>query len=456
MRVLQTCACALVLLLPGCTAPLQPDLVRLYRPVATQRKAHPLILIPGVMGSRLLSADSKVEVWPGPFWRLVMGGAFTDIALPISGVDSSVGAPRRSTLQAGGVFTEIAGTDFYGQIIRTLTEAGGYHCEPVEQMSASTDCVLFAWDWRKGMVAASTSLDTVVDRLRTVRGDPALKVDIVAHSAGGLLTRYFVRYGGVDVLDELDPAVTFAGGKKVRQAVLIGTPNYGSITALQKAIMGDQIGQASLRPETIATMPGMFQLLPHPDRTWMLDTRGNRVDLDLYDATIWKRYHWSIWEPGVRDRIRAEFGDRTAADAYLAEFERDFQRQLYRALRFHRALSRPTTATPTSFIVFGSACVPTAAHCVVEEEEERISIALVPSDIKNPLGGVPYDELMIEPGDGAVTKASLLARDSLQADAGRGDFPIAWTVFVCERHDKLPGNATFRDNLLNIVLYGVK
>ena len=63
---------------------------------------------------------------------------------------------------------------------------------------------------------------------------------------------------------------------------------------------------------------------------------------------------------------------------------------------------------------------------------------------------------MFEPGDGAVTKASLLARDSLDPNAAGSDSPIAWAVFVCERHDKLPVNTTFRDNLLNIVLYGVR
>lgn len=446
----------LALLVAGCATTLEPDLVRFYRPVATLPKAHPLIVIPGVMGSRLLRTDNKMEVWPGPLWGMVVGQGYADLALPVAGTDAIAGAPRTLPLDAGGLFYEFAGSDFYGQIIRTLTDAGGYHCVPVEQMSASTDCVLFAWDWRKGMVTAAAELDAAVDRLRSMRSDPTLKVDIVAHSAGGLLTRYFVRYGGADVLEDAEPRITFAGGEKVRQAVLIGTPNYGSITALQKAIMGDEIGRSWLRPETIATMPGMYQLLPHPDRTWMLDTHGRRVDLDLYDAAIWRRYQWSIWEPRVRARIRAEFVDPSAADAYLAAFEVEFQRQLVRAMRFHRALSRPIAVVPTSFIVFGSACVPTAAHCVVEENEGQASIALLPSDIKNPIAGVPYDELMIEPGDGAVTKASLLARDSLRIDAGRSDFPIAWTVFICEQHDKLTGNATFRDNLLNIVLYGVK
>ena len=44
---------------------------------------------------------------------------------------------------------------------------------------------------------------------------PTLKVDIVAHSAGGLVARYFVRFGAVDTLHEVEPTITFAGGQVV-------------------------------------------------------------------------------------------------------------------------------------------------------------------------------------------------------------------------------------------------
>ncbi|ETW97805.1 MAG: hypothetical protein ETSY1_21280 [Candidatus Entotheonella factor] len=30
---------------------------------------------------------------------------------------------------------------------------------------------------------------------------------------------------------------------------------------------------------------------------------------------------------------------------------------------------------------------------------------------------------------------------------------IDYAVFICERHELLPSNVTFRDNLLNILLY---
>ena len=359
-------------------------------------------------------------------------------------------------METGGFFHELAGEDFYARIILTLSNAAGYTCVPRDQVTATTKCVLFSWDWRKGMVVAATELDELIDQLRSLRHDPMLKVDVVAHSAGGLVTRYFARFGSKDVLDETDPEITLSGGRKLRQAILIGTPNYGSITVLQKAIMGNRIVLAKLQAETIATMPGMFQLLPHPDRTWMIDIKGHRLDTNLYDVATWHRHHWSIWDPTVRARIVSRFAEPAFAAAYMPALEAHFERQLQRAARFHRPLSVPLADAPNKFIVFGSACFPTPARCLLEEIDGRAYMSLQPSQIRRPIAGIRYDELMFEPGDGAVTKASLLARDSLHPDAAGSDFPIAWSVFVCARHDKLPANTTFRDNLLNIVLYGVR
>lgn len=456
MTLFRIAALTLTLLTAGCSAIQGPDLAKLYAPAAAEPKAHPLIVIPGIMGSRLRHADGGQEAWPGSLANFVLGRDFGELALPVAGAAGVVRAPESAELIAGGIFHEIAGRDFYGRLLDSLNRAGGYDCVPIEAVAADSNCVLFAWDWRKGMVPAAAQLDALVERLRTLRRDPALKVDIVAHSAGGLLARYFVRFGGADVLDDPEPAITYAGGRKVRQAVLIGTPNYGSITGLQRAITGVPVGLARIQPETIATMPGMFQLLPHPDRTWMIDIRGRRIDLDLFNAEVWRQYQWSVWDPKARRRVRAGFADASAADAYLSALEAHFARELERAARFHRALSRPVAAVPTQYIVFGSACFQTAARCLLEEVDGEAHIRLRPQEIRNPVAGVPYETLMIEPGDGSVTKASLMARDSLDPAGARTDFPIAWATFVCERHDELTGNPTFQDNLLNVLLYGVR
>lgn len=442
------------LLTASCSTTRDPNLAQLYAPAAAEPKAHPLIVIPGIMGSRLNRADDGREVWPGSVTTFVLGGHLRELALPLPDEPESTDL-RTPEMRAGGIFHEIAGQDFYGRLIGTLTHAGGYDCVPVDAVTATSNCVLFAWDWRKGMVAGAAEFDVLVERLRALRQDPTLRVDIVAHSAGGLLTRYFVRFGGQDVLDQAEPAVTYAGGSKVRQAVLIGTPNYGSVTALQDAITGISLGLARVQPETIATMPGMFQLLPHPDRTWMIDIDGRRIDLDLYDASVWRRHQWSVWDPKAHERLRAAAPNTAAAERHLASLQAYFSSELVRAARFHRSLSRRVAAGPTRYIVFGSACFQTAARCLLEEVDGKAHIRLRPEDIRNPRPGVPYASLMIEPGDGSVTKASLLARDSLDPKVARSDFPIAWVTFICERHEDLTGSATFQDNLLNVLLYGV-
>lgn len=443
-------ALLLASLLAGCSsAPRTPDLVSLYAKAAAQPKPYPLIVIPGIMGSRLSRVDDGREVWPGPFQKFLLGGDFDALALPLPGEPET-----RPALHAGGIFHEIAGQDFYGRLIDTLDHAGGYDCVPAAEVSAATDCVLFAWDWRRGMVTAAQDLDALIERLRVLRGDPALKVDLVAHSAGGLVARYFVRFGAEDVLGADSWTVRYAGGDKVRQTVLIGTPNYGSVTALQRAMTGIPLGLARIRPETTATMPGMFQLLPHPDRTWMIDIAGQRMDIDLFDAATWRHNRWSVWDPEVCERIRAAAPDEAEAARRIARLERFFADELVRARRFHRALSSPAPAAPSRYIVFGSACFPTAARCLLEEVEGEAHIRLLPKQIRHPRPGVDYEALMIEPGDGSVTKASLLARDSLDRSSAHGDFPVAWATFICERHEELTGAPTFQDNLLNALLYG--
>ena len=62
---------------------------------------------------------------------------------------------------------------------------------------------------------------------------------------------------------------------------------------------------------------------------------------------------------------------------------------------------------------------------------------------------------MLEPGDGTVTKASLLARESLDPTVPRHEyshFPLDYAFFLCERHDRLTGNPSFQDNLLHALL----
>ncbi len=444
----------IALLALGCGAlRREPDLARLYEARAVARRT-PVIVIPGILGSRLEDPDSGREIWPGGAWNLISGRHFHELELS---TDARAGRTG-DRLVPGDVFHEAFGADYYGEILATLSGPGGYHCVPaadLEERRADADCVLLAWDWRRDLVEAAQQLTQVVGRIREIRDDPQLRVDIVAHSAGGLVARYFARFGAVDVLGREDPeaAIDPRAALAVRRMILVGTPNYGSVSALQGAIMGNDLGFASMRPELLATMPSLFELFPNPNRTWMIDARGARLDVDLFDTATWREYRWSIFDPVVRERVRASAQSPEAGDEDLRSREQFFGRALTRARRFHRALSAPLRESATEYVVFGGDCDLTPARCLLETVEGRVVVRLRPEEVRGRLPGVDYERLMLEPGDGRVTKASLLGRDNLSADAQPGFFPISNTVFICRGHSALPSDITFRDNLLNILLY---
>ena len=439
-----------VALLLGCSITPQPDLERIYQRVSSQPKKAPLIFIPGILGSRLVDVSTGNPVWPRSLLSVALGRNLDLLALPVEGVESGLPLP---SLRPDGLFLSIAGESFYRDMVHTLERIGGYDCVGPDRIRGDTDCVLFAWDWRRDMVDAAARLDALVERLRALRADPDLKVDLVAHSAGGLVARYFLRFGGEDVLDRDEAEIAHRGGYKVRKAILVGTPNYGSISALQESITGMPVGLGHLSPETLATMPVQAQLLPHPDRSWMVDIRGDRIDLELFDVETWRENRWSIFDPRARKRIASRFESPASAEAYLSGLETVFERSLRRGARFHRALSEPRQDSPHKMIVFGGDCHMTPARCLLEQVDGESRVHLHPRQILDPIEGIDYERLMLEPGDGKVTKSSLLARDSLDPTEGEsGDFRIDYEFFVCEKHSRLAENVTFRDNLLNILL----
>ena len=142
---------------------------------------------------------------------------------------------------------------------------------------------VFPYDWRQDNVVTARKLDALIDQLRRDYGDPQLKVDVVAHSMGGLIVRYYIQYGATDVLDGNDFPANFAGAEKIRTAVLLGTPNLGSVNGLHSLLVGHRVGWQSIPAEVLATMPSVYELLPHPVTNWIVDI--NRPDAILSSAT---------------------------------------------------------------------------------------------------------------------------------------------------------------------------
>ncbi|MBI2379471.1 MAG: alpha/beta fold hydrolase [Gammaproteobacteria bacterium] len=444
----------LAVLLAGCTGAPRPDLKQLYAMTdASAGRQPPVVLIHGVFGARLVDPKTDEEAWPGGLNRLLFHD-YRDLALAI---DPATLKPRPSPLTVAGITDTVAGRDYYGEILRTLESAAHYRpAHPGEAASGNERrYYVFTYDWRQDNVESARRLDALIEQIRHDYGDPALKVDLIAHSMGGLIARYYLRYGTEDVLDGDDFPINGRGAQRVRKIILLGTPSLGSVSALQHAITGFPVGLGRMPPEVLATFPSAFQLLPHPLNDWLLTGDGQPLDRDLFDVEVWRRFEWSIFAPEARERVIAGYADRAQGQQALVTLERNFQRNLERARRFVWSLTVRETKALVPLIVFGGDCTPTPARVVVEEEHGDSVLRLFPNEVRHPKTSVDYTRLMLEPGDGSVTKASLLARTHLDPSRPRhaySYFPLDYTVLLCEAHDQLTGNINFQDNLLHALL----
>jgi pimeloyl-ACP methyl ester carboxylesterase len=437
--------------LAACSVPLRPDLARMYRVAAVSPDDTPVILIPGLFGSKLRNRTTGVEVWPGA-WNRVLFDDYSDLELKF---DPTTFEVKRDDLEAFDLAEVVLGKDFYGPIVDTLVNFGGYvRATPgIPAQEGERRYYLFPYDWRQDNVEQAKGLERLIAAIRKDYDDPELRVDIVAHSMGGLIARYYLRYGPVDVLDGTPSLITLYGTKRVRKLILLGTPNFGAVSALHGYLAGELIGLKRMRPEVLATMPSGYQLFPHPLANWLIDPTGNALPDELFDPATWKRYRWNVYDPAVEARVRAERSGGAAA--HLAALQKYFEFRLERARRFAWMLSTPEPATPIRYVLFGGDCTLTPARIVVEDDGTGPRARLSPGDVRTKVSSDALEQAMLEPGDGRVTKPSLLARETIDPTAPQHEesfLPIAYFFFLCEEHDQLTGNINFQDNLLNVLL----
>ncbi len=449
--VLHVWAALLCLLLAACATAPRPDLARLYRVADNASDTTPVVLIPGLFGSKLRDRQTGAEVWPGSGYDVLFSD-YQRLALRFDPTSLQV---LPDSLEAYDIADQVLGRDIYGPIVKTLEHYGGYvrgvPGTPVKP--GERRYYVFPYDFRQDNTQHAQALERLIDTIRQDYGDPGLRVDFVAHSMGGLVARYYLRYGTADALTGEPEQITLYGTSRVRKFILLGTPNLGSVSSLHAFLAGEPIGLGRIPPEVLATLPSGYELFPHPLLSWLIDAEGHTLHEDLFAPETWQRYRWGVYDPAVEARLLGPGGPQ--ASARLAALRRFFAYRLERARRFLWALSTPEPATPIRYVLFGGGCGLTPARLLMEQDKGQPQVRLTPGDIRHPQPGVPYEELMLEPGDGRVTKPSLLARESLDPmdEQSEDNFlPIAYWFFLCENHDQLTNNINFQDNLLNVLL----
>lgn len=397
------------------------------------------VLVPGILGSQLVAPDGT-QVWFN-FGNAV--GAH-DLALPFRVPLTEA----RDELRPAGligidtILPRLFGFTEYADITRLLQEAGfartGRH--PLRPGAAYH---WFTYDWRRDLVESARRLGEALDELADSLGDPQARFNVVGHSMGGLVARYYLRYGGAE--PDPEAPVTWAGARRIGTLTLAAVPCAGSVPALDTLLSGSRVGLSSttLSVATVASMPSLYQLLPPLGTRPLATLDGQLLDADLHDPATWERYGWGAWAPARRRLSEIEEGlpETPAFRAYVTA-------ALQRARAFHAALSRPAQAPcPVPVILLGGDCLPTLARALV--------------------GGRPgtpprFDawtraeaRFMFEAGDGRVTRASLLGSHlpgAEHSDTGSGWPEVSQAFFGAADHHGIYGEATFQSILLRRLL----
>ncbi len=269
---------------------------------------RPLIVIPGIMGSRLYNTRDNVETWPTE----VLYGSDAEKALAISQLAKIPGfeTPFVATYTVGNP------TYPYDSLHAMLTSSGGYRehlpdithtplerCE-MDKAAGKTDITLFvfAYDWRQTNDASAIDLGELIACVTELTGQD--KVDILAHSMGGLIARKYI-------------AGFTSQGHHVETLVSIGTPWLGSPKTIYGLETGDiadpdskeswlKLGLKLQALKLIAgASPSVAQLLPSEsyyllggrpfkEAGWDINNNGNAHDSyeshDNLMALIEQRY----------------------------------------------------------------------------------------------------------------------------------------------------------------------
>jgi len=452
----------------ACSALDQPNLGELYDQAAkvNDLDRNPIIVIPGILGSKLRANGDGTVAW-GSFI-----GAYADprepegarlLALPMSrglGLAELQDEVKPSSV-LDSITVSILGLPFeqgaYVHILRTLG-AGGYRDEgfasafDIDYGEEHFTCFQFPYDWRRDIVESAKDLHNYILKQRADvskqfaekygETDRDVKFDLVAHSMGGLVARYYLRYGPQDLpADGSLPELTWEGAQYVHRAVLIGTPNAGSLKALEQLVEGADFSPVtpSYSPSILGTMPSIYQLLPRERHGAIVDADNPDQMLDDYmNPTFWEKMGWGLASSEQGDLLAAlmpEIDDpeerrRTALDHQA--------KALRNAAQFMRAIDRP--ASPPEGL---------SLHLIAADSEPTDAIAAI--DLET--GGVEIiDE---EPGDGVVLRTSTLMDERKGKPwTPKLQTPIDWdsVLFVFDDHQGMTRNPVFTDNILYFLL----
>jgi pimeloyl-ACP methyl ester carboxylesterase len=264
---------------PGFNSPFDKKVFTCYAPDPNSTPPRtPVVFVPGIAGSVLKERNRSF-----PFDILWPEGLFTpgNIERMYLTSDAEIYVPD--------VVRSVFGSTVYGSFIDRLKSQGDYDeydvagiperrdtdCQVAQQRPNKPTLFVFAYDWRQSVKFNAGKLREYVQCVQKFY--PTTKVNIVAHSMGGMVARRYL----------LDNSLNH----HVDQLITIGTPWLGAPKAIDAVLSGRFLTYPGtnlyIKPDKIQTMAlyakGVHELLPSG---WYYALGGRPLEYQVNDGTF--------------------------------------------------------------------------------------------------------------------------------------------------------------------------
>lgn len=276
---------------------------------------NPVIVIHGFLGAQLVDSASGDNIWGNfSFNEMLSGKKFAKLAYPMV-YDMPLNKIKSSVRPAGlleKAEVRIFGFNFeyenYDLLVRTLSEAGYVpDNRPMPPDKNFYTQFVFYYDWRREISENAVELEQFISekrayiqrRYRELYGleNYDVQFDVIGHSMGGLLARYYLLYGGTLLPDDENEKlrVTWKGSKHVDKVIIVGTPNAGYVDTLIEMTNGLQLasGAPVIPPAVVGTFVSCYQMLPTMEGhnvVW----DGTKEPVDYLSAKTWIELNWGL------------------------------------------------------------------------------------------------------------------------------------------------------------------
>ncbi len=416
---------------------------------------NPVIIVHGFLGSNMLDKKTGKNVW-GKF-SSEDGYSISDekmraLSIPMEKLkplkdikDDTVPNGALNTVEVnflGMTFKENA----YLNLVNVLHE-GGFQLEgaPLDPGKNFYDLFQFSYDWRRDLQENAVKLhEYILEKRKYIQKqyevlygvkDFDVQFDLIGHSMGGLVSRYYLLYGTADLPEDGEkPNITWAGSKYIDRLIILGTPNAGYLDTLLEMQKGTDL--PPFPPALVGTWLTYYQMLPDPSTISVVYEHDQNQAVDIYDFQVWVKMKWGLANPAQTEVFKVLLPDvKDPVERRLIAFDH-LKKCLQRAKKFKEAMSVLATPPPDDvklYLVLGNA-VKTTRKATVNEKTGELKV-------------IEYG-----PGDGKVLASSAMydEREGQKIWVPFFYSPIAWNNIIQLRaaHMGITTDPAFRDNIL--------